>query len=184
MKARRCAFASPVNWKRSRRRGCAPARAGAARRAATKAETASIRDRAARASTRPGIPRTDSLRLSATLLAETSVKKAPTARANSRRASKRRAGTASSESVANLHPPACSDFAHDGRSGSGWYCRVPAIAGLGSAAGRLSHDPGSDVLSGRGPGGDDVRGYRAAGKAVRAGAGAHANDVDQLLRQF
>src|SRR5947209_1792528 len=104
----------------------------------------------------------------------------PNTRANSKKGLRRKAGAESSESVPDLHPPACSDVAHDGRSGPRWYCRVPAVAGLGAAAGGLPDDPGADVLSGRRSGSDDVGRYRAARKTIRASAGSDADDVDQL----
>ena len=44
--------------------------------------------------------------------------------------------------------------------------RLPAA--LGAAGGRLSDDPGADLLSGRQPGGDDLVGHRAARAPARA----------------
>ena len=59
-----------------------------------------------------------------------------------------------------------------------------AVAGFGSAAGRLPDHSDPDLLSGRESGSDDVVGDGAARKAVRAGAGLAADDVDQFVRQF
>ena len=62
--------------------------------------------------------------------------------------------------------------------------RLQAVAGLGAAASRLSDDPGADVLSRRQPGRDGVVGDRAAGTAVRTGAGPEPDDLDQLRREL
>ena len=93
-------------------------------------------------------------------------------------------GGARSESLPDLHPAAGGDVADDGRRGAGRCRCFPATAGLGAAAGRLPDHAGPDVLPRREPGGGDVFDHRAARKAVRAGAGTDADDVDQFLWQF
>src|SRR3954451_14663551 len=87
-----------------------------------------------------------------------------------------------SEPVAPFHPPARGDLAHDGRRGADRRGRVPAVAGLRAATGRLPDHAGADLLSGRKPGGDDVRGYCSSREAVWPGAWTDADDLDQLVR--
>ena len=62
--------------------------------------------------------------------------------------------------------------------------RLPVSAALGAARGRLSDDPGADLLSGRQPGCDDLVGHRAARSAVRADAGAQPDVLDELGRRL
>ena len=52
------------------------------------------------------------------------------------------------------------------------------------AAGRLSDDPGADVLSGRQPGSDDVVGDRSLGAAARANARTEPDDIGELRRRL
>ena len=62
--------------------------------------------------------------------------------------------------------------------------RLSLPAALGAAGGRLSDDPGADLLSGRQPGCDDLVGHRAAGAAVRPDAGPEPDVVDELGRRL
>ena len=55
---------------------------------------------------------------------------------------------------------------------------------VGAARGRLSDDPGADLLPGRQPGRDDLVGHRAARSAVRPDAGPQPDVVGQLRRGF
>src|SRR5215813_86259 len=75
-----------------------------------------------------------------------------------------------SEHFTDVHPSAGRDLAADGRRGAGRLRRVPAAAGVGPAAGRLSDDADPDVLSGGQPGGGDVGDHCAAREAIRTGA--------------
>ena len=71
------------------------------------------------------------------------------------------------EPVAHLHRSAGRDLASDDRDPAHRRGRLSLPAALGVARGRLSDDPGADLLSRRQPGGDDLVGHRAARAAVR-----------------
>src|SRR5271157_200431 len=88
------------------------------------------------------------------------------------------------ESLPHLHPQAGGNLADDGWSGAGRGHGLPATAGLGAAPGGLPHHSSPDVLPGFEPGGSDVFDHRAAREAVRPGARADADDVDQFFQQF
>ncbi len=62
--------------------------------------------------------------------------------------------------------------------------RLHAAADFRAAGGRLSDDADRHVLSRREPGGHGLVGHRAAGAAVRPGAGPAADDLDQFGRQL
>ena len=59
---------------------------------------------------------------------------------------------------------------------------LPAAAGFRAAGSGLSDDSGGDLLPGREPGRDGVGRHRAARAPIRTGAGAQADDVEQLGR--
>src|SRR5580693_3694580 len=73
-----------------------------------------------------------------------------------------RAEAVVSESVANLHPKACSDHADDGWRGARRRYRFSPTAGLGASPGRLPDHANPDVLPGRQPRGSDVFHHCAA----------------------
>ncbi len=62
--------------------------------------------------------------------------------------------------------------------------RLPVSAALGLARGRLSDDPGADLLPGRQPRRDDLLGHRTARSAARPDAGAQPDVVDELGRRL
>src|SRR5437016_6579565 len=70
----------------------------------------------------------------------------------------------------------------DGRHSAGRHGGLSAVAGLGIAAGRLSHDSSADVLSRRQPYGDGLVHHVAAGAPVRSDSRADPDDVEQLGR--
>ena len=88
------------------------------------------------------------------------------------------------ESFSDIHCPAGSHFAVDGRDPAGRRRRLQAIAGVRAAGSGLSHHPGDHVLSGRESGRDGIVGYRAARTPVRPGARTAADDLHQLRRQL
>ena len=92
--------------------------------------------------------------------------------------------TPRNESFAAIHPQADRDHPADGGDPARRPGGIQTVAGLGAARGRLSHHPGADVLSGREPRCDGVVGDGAAGAAVRAGARAQPDDLEQLVRKF
>ena len=61
---------------------------------------------------------------------------------------------------------------------------IQAVAGFSAAGGGLSHHSGHHLLSRRQPGRDGVVGHGSPGAPVRPGAGAPADDLDQLRRQL
>src|SRR5262249_35041256 len=81
-----------------------------------------------------------------------------------------------------VHSPACSDVVADGRGPSGRRSRLSAIAGVGTAASRLSDHPGCDVLSGSEPGSDVVLRHGSPRTAVRTSAGLETDDILELVR--
>src|ERR1700732_2159589 len=85
--------------------------------------------------------------------------------------------------VEAIYSSASGHLASDGVHCACGICCVCAAAGVGIAAGRLSDDPGTDVLSGGEPGGDGVFGDGTAGAAVWPDTGAESDDVDELGRR-
>src|SRR6266576_3958981 len=82
------------------------------------------------------------------------------------------------ESLTHIYsPPGCNHAA------GGLGC-VHAVTGISSSGGRLSDDPGSDVLSGSRPGRDGFLGDLAAGAAVRPGTRTDPDDLDEFIWQF
>src|SRR5262249_27454721 len=73
--------------------------------------------------------------------------------------------------------------AHGGHP-AGRRARIPQAAGVGAAAGGLSHHPGRHLLSRRQPRRHGVDGDGAARAPVRADARAGADDLDQLGGQL
>ena len=88
------------------------------------------------------------------------------------------------ESVAALHPPAGRHHASDGGHLAVGIVRLPLPRSLRSTRGRLSDDPGADLLSRRQPGGHDLGGDRAARAAVRRDAGPEPDDLGELGRRL
>ena len=81
-------------------------------------------------------------------------------------------GPGSDEHLTPVHRAAGRDGAADGGAAAVGHPGVPPAAGLRAAAGRLSDDPHSHLLSGRQPGGHDERRDGAARTAVRPAARA------------
>src|ERR1700690_429696 len=88
------------------------------------------------------------------------------------------------ESVTAIYSSARRHFADDDRRAADRDCGVPAASGFGLAGSGLSHHSGDDVLSGGGPDGDGVVGHGAAGAAIRPGAGAEPDDLQQFAGQL
>ena len=100
------------------------------------------------------------------------------------RAERQLAEAAALEPVAPVHPAAGGDLAADGGDHAGRHRRLSVSAALGLARGRLSDDPGADLLSRRQPRCDDLVGDGAARSAVRPDAGPQPDVVDQLGRRL
>ena len=62
--------------------------------------------------------------------------------------------------------------------------RLPLVAGLGAALGRLPHHPGHHALSRRQPRSHGLLRHRPARAAVRPDAGPEADDVEKLGRRL
>src|SRR5882757_2181068 len=90
--------------------------------------------------------------------------------------------TALREPVPTIYRTTGSDVAADGGDLAGRPGCVYAATGVGATAGRLSDDPGVDVLSRREPGRDGDDGDGPAGTAIWTIAGIESDDVDELRR--
>src|SRR5260221_13373808 len=93
-----------------------------------------------------------------------------------------KAEKANNESVAAIHFAAGRHGSVNGRDLAGGGRRLQAVACFGAAPSRLSDDSGDDVLSWRRARRDGLIGDRSPGTAIWTGAGAVANDVQQLRR--
>ena len=87
------------------------------------------------------------------------------------------------EPVPHLHRSSGRDQSAHDRDPARRHRRFPLPAALGPARGRLSDDPGPDLLSRREPGGDDLVGDGAARAAVRPDAEPEPDDVAKLGRR-
>src|SRR3990170_1140013 len=76
------------------------------------------------------------------------------------------------ESVTPFRTAAGGDVAVHARHPAGRHRRLPPVAAVGAARGRLPDHPGSDDIPGGEPGCDDLVDHRTAGAAVRPDAGA------------
>src|SRR5208282_6529573 len=94
------------------------------------------------------------------------------------------AGARLRESVSSIHPAAGGDFSADGSHLAGRDGQLYAIAGIGSAASRLSDHSGAHVLSGSKPDGSGNDGDGAAGAPIWRAAGLEPDDLLQLRRHF
>src|SRR5437879_5028332 len=88
------------------------------------------------------------------------------------------------ESFAIIHPAACSDYPSDGGCAAGGMGRLPAVAGLCVAGGRLPDNSSGDLLSGSGSGCDGVVCDVAAGAAVWTSPRLEPDDLDQFIWQL
>src|SRR5262245_17668641 len=86
------------------------------------------------------------------------------------------------ESVSAIYSAAYCDFVVDGRDAPGWSRSVPAASGFRASTGGLPDDPGADVLSGCESLCNGVLGHHATRAAIRPGARAQSDDLDQLFR--
>ena len=88
------------------------------------------------------------------------------------------------ESLPPLHFAARGHVAFHGGDFAGGHRGLSATAGFGPAGSGFSHHPGGDILSRGQPGRGGFRHHRSAGKAIRPGARAEPDDLDQFGRQF
>ena len=96
----------------------------------------------------------------------------------------RRRGKASNESFPHLHPAPGGDHPADGGHSAGRRRGLPPVAGFRPAPGGLPHHPGAHLFPGGQPRRHGLLRHRAPGAPVRADAGAEADDLQQLRRQF
>ena len=83
-----------------------------------------------------------------------------------------------------LHPASGRHFAAHGGDHAFRYRRLLLPSALDASPGRLSDDPGADLLSRRQPGGDDIIGDRSLGATARANARTEPDDLGELRRRF
>ena len=83
-----------------------------------------------------------------------------------------------------LHPASGRYFAAHGGDHAFRYRRLLVPSALDASPGRLSDDPGADLLSRRQPGSDDIISDRSLGAAVRANARTEPDDLGELRRRF
>src|SRR6516164_2992636 len=112
-------------------------------------------------------------------LAEAVPRRARFCRMGLRRAPRREAPV--DESVTAVRPAAGGHHIIDGGSDAGRLCSLPAVAGVGLAAGGLSDDSGDHFLSRRQPGSDGLLGDRAARAKLRADSRLAADDLDEFF---
>src|SRR5712692_3609243 len=88
------------------------------------------------------------------------------------------------ESVAAVHSAAGRHHPLDGRRPPRGLGRLPAIAYLRIASGRLPHDPGANVLSGRQPRSNGFFGHGSSGAPFRTNSWLESNDLHEFLREL
>src|SRR5260370_23729372 len=88
------------------------------------------------------------------------------------------------ESVTAVHSAAGRHHPLDGRRPPRGLGRLPAIAYLRIASGRLPHDPGANVLSGRQPRSNGFFGHGSSGAPIRTNSWLESNDLHEFLREL
>src|ERR1700677_1638319 len=100
------------------------------------------------------------------------------------RKASRRTRTPNDESITAVYFAAGRNHAVDDRHSVGGLRRLSRTADFSAAASRLPHNSGTDILSGRQPGCDDVVRDGATGAPVRADPRFESDDVDELFWQL
>src|SRR6266436_1204485 len=93
-------------------------------------------------------------------------------------------GLLHNESFPPIHPAPGRHLLADDRRSAGRYRRLPAASCISAAGSGLSDHPGDDLLPGRGSDSDGLVRHGTLGAAVRAGAWAEPDDLNQLAWQF
>src|ERR1700748_1105470 len=95
-----------------------------------------------------------------------------------------RPGVALLESIPSVYSATCRNLVADGCDFASRYCELYAAACVGAASGRLSDDPGADVLPWRESAGDGDDGDGPAGAPVWPAAGSEPDDLEQFGRDL